>query len=49
MPLAHIAGVPVEETVLSLAPLGIAGVAAVVAYASQRVRAWRRPHPRRGP
>lgn len=42
----HIAGVPVEETLLSLAPLGAAGVGALVAYASQRARAWR--HPRAG-
>jgi hypothetical protein len=44
--LAHIAGVPVEETVLGLAPLGLAGVGLLSAYASQRARAWRRPRRR---
>jgi hypothetical protein len=44
---AHIAGVPVEETLLSFVPLGLAGVGALAAYASQRVRAWRHPRTRR--
>jgi hypothetical protein len=40
---AHVAGVPVEETLLGLAPLGLAGVSALGAYAAQRARAlWRR-------
>ncbi|HWI70963.1 MAG TPA: hypothetical protein VNT55_03340 [Baekduia sp.] len=37
--LAHIAGVPVEETLLGFAPLGVAGVTAVTAYVAGRVRA----------
>jgi hypothetical protein len=42
--LAHIAGVPVEETLLGFAPLGVAGATAVTAYVVQRLRAlWRRP------
>ena len=47
--LAHIAGVPVEETLLGVAPLGVAGLGALLAYAMQRARAWRRPRrpPRR--
>jgi hypothetical protein len=44
--LAHIAGIPVEETVLGLAPLGLAGIGMLSAYAAQRARAWRRPHGR---
>ena len=43
---AHIAGMPVEETLLGLAPLGLAGFGALLVYGSQRARAWR--HPRRG-
>jgi hypothetical protein len=43
MILAHIAGVPVEETLLGLAPLGAGGVGALIALASQRARGWRRP------
>ncbi len=45
MPFAHIAGIPVEETLLGLGPFGLAGVGALVAYGSQRARDWR--HPRR--
>jgi hypothetical protein len=42
--LAHIAGVPVEETLLGFAPLGVGGVGALLVYGSRRVRAaWRRP------
>jgi hypothetical protein len=48
MPLAHIAGVPVEESLLALAPLGAAGLGAIVATASHRARRWR-PHRRRRP
>jgi hypothetical protein len=41
---AHVAGIPVEETLLGFAPLGVAGVGALVAYATQRVcHLWRRP------
>jgi hypothetical protein len=47
MPLAHIGGVPLEETLLGFAPLGLAGIGMVMAYAAQRARAWRRPR-RRG-
>jgi hypothetical protein len=36
---AHIAGVPVEETFLGFAPLGVGGVAALGAYTARRVRA----------
>jgi hypothetical protein len=40
---AHVAGMPVEETLLGFAPLGLAGAGAVAAYASHRMRAaWRR-------
>ena len=39
MILAHIAGVPVEETVLALAPVGVAGVGV---WLGQFVRRWRR-------
>ncbi|HMJ36206.1 MAG TPA: hypothetical protein VK501_20060 [Baekduia sp.] len=48
MPLAHIAGVPVEETVLSFAPLGVAGVGALAAYVTGRIGAWRHPRAPRG-
>lgn len=48
MLLAHIAGVPVEESLLALAPLGVAGVGALVATAAHRARRWR-PHRRRTP
>ena len=34
----HVAGIPVEETLLGFAPLGVAGVAALGAYATGRVR-----------
>jgi hypothetical protein len=48
--LAHVAGIPVEETLLGFAPLGIAGVGALAAYTTQRVRALlRRRPPRRDP
>jgi hypothetical protein len=40
--VAHIAGVPVEETLLGLAPMGAAGFGALLAYGRLR---WR--HPRR--
>jgi uncharacterized membrane protein AbrB (regulator of aidB expression) len=38
MIVAHVAGIPVEETLLGFAPLGLAGVAAVAAYVTQRAR-----------
>jgi hypothetical protein len=41
MILAHIAGVPVEETLLALAPVGVAGVGvwfAQLAHRARRVR-----------
>ena len=38
MILAHIAGVPVEETLLSLAPVGIAGFGIWFAQLAQRAR-----------
>jgi hypothetical protein len=38
MILAHIAGVPVEETLLALAPVGIAGVGVWFAQLGRRVR-----------
>ena len=39
MILAHIAGVPVEETFLALAPVGVAGVGAWFAQLVHRARA----------
>jgi hypothetical protein len=39
MTLAHIAGLPVEEGLLALAPVGTAAMACILA----QVRAWRRP------
>jgi hypothetical protein len=39
MPLAHVAGVPVEETVLQLAPAGVAVVAAL-RLTRERTRRW---------
>jgi hypothetical protein len=39
MILAHVAGVPVEETFLALAPVGVAGVGA---WLGQLARRWRR-------
>jgi hypothetical protein len=41
---AHIAGVPVEETLAGLAPMGAAGFGVLVAYGRLR---WRRPRRRR--
>lgn len=48
MLLAHIGGVPVEESLLALAPLGAAGLGALVATAAHRARRWR-PRRRRAP
>jgi hypothetical protein len=50
MVIAHIAGLPVEETLLALAPVGAAGVGAVVASWFHRVRlgAWSRRTRRSG-
>ena len=46
--LAHVAGMPVEETLLGFAPLGVAGAGALFAYAVSRTRQLRHPrHPRR--
>ena len=39
MIIAHIAGIPVEETLLSLAPVGIAGIGAWLAHLVHRARA----------
>jgi len=40
---AHIAGIPVEETLLGLAPIGVVGVAVAVATARARLAAaWAR-------
>ncbi|HEV7753565.1 MAG TPA: hypothetical protein VGO71_18585 [Baekduia sp.] len=46
--LGHVAGMPVEETLLGFAPLGVAGAGALAAYATQRARALlrRRRRPR---
>jgi hypothetical protein len=46
---AHIAGIPVEETLLSFAPLGLVGIGVALATARERIAAlWQRvPHPRR--
>ena len=38
MILAHIAGVPVEETLLALAPVGVAGVGVRFAQLTHRAR-----------
>jgi hypothetical protein len=38
MIIAHIAGVPVEETLLAFAPVGIGGVGALLAQLVHRVR-----------
>jgi hypothetical protein len=46
--LGHVAGIPVEETLLGLAPLGVAGVGALAAFATQRVRALLRRRPADG-
>jgi len=35
---AHIAGIPVEETLLAFAPLGFAGVGALLAAVVHRMR-----------
>jgi hypothetical protein len=43
MLVAHIAGVPVEETLLGLAPLGVAGFGALLAHGLQRTKRWRHP------
>jgi hypothetical protein len=46
--LGHIAGVPVEETLLSLAPVGVVGLGVAVATARERIAAfWRRLRPSR--
>jgi len=42
MVIAHIAGIPVEETLLSFSPLGVAGIGALLAYVGGRVRSGRR-------
>ncbi|WCB94105.1 hypothetical protein DSM104299_02833 [Baekduia alba] len=39
---AHLAGIPIEETLLGFAPVGVAGVTALTAYMTQRVRAMLR-------
>jgi hypothetical protein len=38
MILAHIGGVPVEETILALAPVGVAGVGVWFAQLAHRAR-----------
>jgi hypothetical protein len=45
---AHIAGIPVEETLLGFAPIGLVGIGVAVATARERIAAlWRRlAHPR---
>ena len=40
--LAHIMGVPVEETLLSLGPIGAAGLGGVFLYARARIARARR-------
>jgi hypothetical protein len=39
--LAHIAGIPVEETLLSLGPIGLAGLGMAVFAARGRLRSLR--------
>jgi hypothetical protein len=46
---AHVAGIPVEETLLGFAPLGVAGVTALTAYVTGRVRALLRRRGRGDP
>jgi hypothetical protein len=45
--VAHIAGIPVEETLLSLAPIGVAGVGALLAQLAHRARKLVRQRPTR--
>jgi hypothetical protein len=40
--LGHVAGLPVEETLLSLLPLGVAGVAGMSCWVRRLVRQARR-------
>jgi hypothetical protein len=42
MVIAHIAGIPVEETLLSFAPFGVGGIGALLAYIGGRVRSGRK-------
>ena len=42
MVLAHVAGVPVEEAIATLAPAGLAGFGALSALLTQRLRRLRR-------
>jgi hypothetical protein len=53
MVIAHVAGVPVEETLLPLAPMGVAAVFVLRAYVHQLCRALsrraRRPAPQGEP
>ena len=41
MILAHIAGIPVEETLLSFGPIGAVGIGIAIATARERVEALR--------
>ncbi len=43
----HIAGIPVEETLLSVAPIGAVGIGAVACAARGRLRRILRRRPRR--
>ena len=47
MIFAHLGGVPLEETLLGLAPLGVSGVGLLTLTVRLRARAWRRRHRRR--
>jgi hypothetical protein len=38
IPFGHIAGIPVEETLLSVAPIGAVGIGAVACAARGRLR-----------
>ncbi len=49
IPLAHIAGIPVEETLRGLGPVGAVAAGAVLASARVRARRLRRAGRRRAP
>jgi hypothetical protein len=42
--LAHIAGLPVEEALLSFAPMGVAGIVAALMSARGRLRLFGHRH-----
>ena len=42
LPFAHIAGIPVEETLLGIAPIGAVGLGAFAFATRDRAARWRR-------